>query len=160
MFTALVISRLLNLAFYAVGCRNEKLYGRAKEHKTIDFMKHRWVCFILSLVVIVAGFVGMIGYGAAGKGALNFSLEFKGGTSISADFGKDYTVEQVEDKIVPEVAKVINDNAIQASTVSGSNVVTIKTKTLSLSEREEVNQMLVDKFGVDEATIEYWFYHQ
>ena len=99
MFTALVISRLLNLAFYAVGCRNEKLYGRAKEHKTIDFMKHRWVCFILSLVVIVAGFVGMIGYGAAGKGALNFSLEFKGGTSISADFGKDYTVEQVEDKI-------------------------------------------------------------
>ena len=154
MFTALVISRLLNLAFYAVGCRNEKLYGRAKEHKTIDFMKHRWVCFILSLVVIVAGFVGMIGYGAAGKGALNFSLEFKGGTSISADFGKDYTVEQVEDKIVPEVAKVINDNAIQASTVSGSNVVTIKTKTLSLSEREEVNQMLVDKFGVDEATIE------
>ena len=154
MFTALVISRLLNLAFYAVGCRNEKLYGRAKEHKTIDFMKHRWVCFILSLVVIVAGFVGMIGYGAAGKGALNFSLEFKGGTSISADFGKDYTVEQVEDKIVPEVAKVINDNAIQASTVSGSNVVTIKTKTLSLSEREEVNRMLVDKFGVDEATIE------
>ena len=140
MFTALVISRLLNLAFYAVGCRNEKLYGRAKEHKTIDFMKHRWVCFILSLVVIVAGFVGMIGYGAAGKGALNFSLEFKGGTSISADFGKDYTVEQVEDKIVPEVAKVINDNAIQASTVSGSNVVTIKTKTLSLSEREEVNR--------------------
>ena len=134
MFTALVISRLLNLAFYAVGCRNEKLYGRAKEHKTIDFMKHRWVCFILSLVVIVAGFVGMIGYGAAGKGALNFSLEFKGGTSISADFGKDYT--------------------IQASTVSGSNVVTIKTKTLSLSEREEVNQMLVDKFSVDEATIE------
>ena len=154
MFTALVISRLLNLAFYAVGCRNEKLYGRAKEHKTIDFMKHRWVCFILSLVVIVAGFVGMIGYGAAGKGSLNFSLEFKGGTSISADFGKDYTVEQVEDKIVPEVAKVINDNAIQASTVSGSNVVTIKTKTLSLSEREEVNQMLVDKFGVDESTIE------
>ena len=143
MFTALVISRLLNLAFYAVGCRNEKLYGRAREHKTIDFMKHRWVCFILSLVVIAAGFVGMIGYGAAGKGSLNFSLEFKGGTSISADFGKDYTVEQVEDKIVPEVAKVINDNAIQASTVSGSNVVTIKTKTLSLSEREEVNQMLV-----------------
>ena len=42
----------------------------------------------------------------------------------------------------------------QASTVSGSNVVTIKTKTLSLSEREEVNRMLVDKFGVDEATIE------
>jgi CBS domain containing-hemolysin-like protein len=32
--------------------------------------------------------------------------------------------------------------------------VTIKTKTLSLSEREEVNQMLVDKFGVDESEFE------
>lgn len=96
----------------------------------------------------------MIAYSASGNNALNYSLEFVGGTSISADFGKDYTVEQVEDTIVPEVANVINDKAIQASTVSGSNVVTIKTKTLTLEEREAVNQMLVDKFGVDESTIE------
>ncbi|MDD6481741.1 MAG: protein translocase subunit SecD [Lachnospiraceae bacterium] len=154
LFTALVVSRLLNLALYAVGCRNEKLYGRAKERKTIDFMKHRWKWFIVSIAVIVAGVVGMIAYSASGNNALNYSLEFVGGTSISADFGKDYTVEQVEDTIVPEVANVINDKAIQASTVSGSNVVTIKTKTLTLEEREAVNQMLVDKFGVDESTIE------
>ena len=142
MFTALVVSRFLNLALYAVGCRNEKLYGRAKVRRTIDFMKHRVV------------FVGMIGYSASGNKALNYSLEFVGGTSISANFGKDYTVEQVEADIVPEVASVINDNAIQASTVSGSNVVTIKTKTLTLDERESVNKMLVDKFGVDKSTIE------
>ena len=96
----------------------------------------------------------MIGYSASGNKALNYSLEFVGGTSISANFGKDYTVEQVEADIVPEVASVINDNAIQASTVSGSNVVTIKTKTLTLDERESVNKMLVDKFGVDKSTIE------
>ena len=154
MFTALVVSRFLNLALYAVGCRNEKLYGRAKVRRTIDFMKHRVVFFAISIVVIVAGFVGMIGYSASGNKALNYSLEFVGGTSISANFGKDYTVEQVEADIVPEVASVINDNAIQASTVSGSNVVTIKTKTLTLDERESVNKMLVDKFGVDKSTIE------
>ena len=154
VFTALIISRLLNLALYAVGFKDEKWYGRAKERKTIDFIKHRWACFILSIVVIAAGFVGMIGYSASGKRALNFSLEFMGGTSISADFGKDYTVEEVEDKIVPEVANVINDKAIQASTVSGSTTVTIKTRTLSLEEREAVGSMLVDKFGVDKSTIE------
>ena len=154
LFTALVVSRLLNLALYAVGCRNEKLYGRAKERKTIDFMQHSWKWFIVSIAVLVAGVVGMIAYSASGNNALNYSLEFVGGTSISADFGKDYTVEQVEDTIVPEVANVINDKAIQASTVSGSNVVAIKTKTLTLEEREAVNQMLVDKFGVDESTIE------
>lgn len=154
MFTALVVSRYLNLALYAVGCRSEKLYGRAKERKTIDFMKHRVKWFVVSAVVIVAGFVGMIAYSASGSRALNFSLEFVGGTSISADFGKDYTVEEVEEQIVPEIADVINDKAIQASTVSGSNVVTIKTKTLTLEEREAVNQMLVEKFDVDESTIE------
>ena len=154
MFTALVISRLLNLAFYAVGCRDEKFYGRAKARKTIDFMKKRVVFFIISLVVIASGFVGMIAYGASGQHALNFSLEFMGGTSISADFGKDYTVEEVEKTVVPEVADVIHDNAIQASTVKGSNVVTIKTKTLTQEQREEVGNMLVDKFGVDDSTIE------
>lgn len=154
MFTALVVSRYLNLALYAVGCRSEKLYGRAKERKTIDFMKHRVKWFVVSAVVIVAGFVGMIAYSASGSRALNFSLEFVGGTSISADFGKDYTVEEVEEQIVPEIADVINDKAIQASTVSGSNVVTMKTKTLTLEEREAVNQMLVEKFDVDESTIE------
>ena len=154
VFTALVISRLLNLALYGVGLKSEKWYGRAKEHKTIDFIKHRWVYFIVSLVVIAAGFAGMIAYSASGNRALNFSLEFMGGTSITADFGKDYTVEEVEEKIVPEVASVIGDNAIQASTVSGSNNVTIKTKTLSLEERESVSNMLVDKFGVDESTVE------
>ena len=154
LFTALVVSRLLNLAFYAVGCRDEKFYGRAKARKTIDFMKKRVVFFVISLVVIAAGFVGMIAYGASGQHALNFSLEFMGGTSISADFGKDYTVEEVEKTVVPEVADVIHDNAIQASTVKGSNVVTIKTKTLTQDQREEVGNMLVDKFGVDDSTIE------
>lgn len=154
VFTALVVSRFLNLALYAVGCQSEKLYGRAKEHKTINFMKHRVKWFVISVVVIAAGFVGMAVYSATGSRALNYSLEFVGGTSISADFGQDYTIEQVEQTIVPEVAGVIGDNSIQASTVSGSNVVTIKTKTLTLEEREAVENMLTEKFGVDKSTVE------
>lgn len=153
-FTALVISRYLNLALYAVGFQSEKLYGRAKERKTIDFMKHRFKWFAVSLVVIVAGFVGMAAYAAGGKGALNYSLEFVGGTAISADFGKDYTVDEVEETIVPEIADVIKSKNIQASTVSGSNVVSFKTKTLSQEQREAVNDLLVDEFSVDKSTIE------
>jgi SecD/SecF fusion protein len=154
LFTALVVSRFLNLSLYAIGVRSEKFYGRAKERKTIKFVEHRKQWIAISLVVIIAGLAGMAGYAAAGKGSLNYSLEFVGGTSISADFGKDYTVEEVESDIVPEVADVIGDNAIQASTVSGSNVVSLKTKTLTLEEREAVENMLVEKFGVDDSTIE------
>lgn len=45
MFTALVISRLLVNAFYAVGLRDEKFYGKQKERKTIDFTRKEKIIF-------------------------------------------------------------------------------------------------------------------
>ncbi len=154
MFTALVITRILMLAAYGVGFKSEKFYGRAKERKLFQFMKHRAVYFAISLVIIAAGIVGMIAFSASGSKALNYSLEFVGGTSTTADYGKDYTIEEVEAEIIPEVAQVIGDSNIQATTVDGSTSIVLKTRTLSLDEREALNEMLVAAFGVDEATIE------
>ena len=154
LFTALFVAKYLMQGLYAIGFKSEKLYGRAKDRKPINFLKHKAVYFIISIVVIVAGFVGMGVYSAQGSRALNYSLEFAGGTSTKADFGKDYTVEQVESDIVPEVAAVIGDNAIQATTVNGSTDIVLKTRTLTLDEREELASMLVEKFGVDESSIE------
>ena len=154
LFTALFVAKYLMQGLYAIGFKSEKLYGRAKDRKSINFLKHKAVYFIISIVVIVAGFVGMGVYSAQGNRALNYSLEFAGGTSTKADFGKDYTVEQVESDIVPEVAAVIGDNAIQATTVNGSTDIVLKTRTLTLDEREELASMLVEKFGVDESSIE------
>ena len=153
MFTALVIARFLMKAMYAVGVRSEKFYGRARERKAINFMKHRVVYFVISLVIIVAGFAGMIGYNATSGKALNYSLEFVGGTSTTADFGENYTIEEIEDKIVPEVSKLTGDSAIQATTVDNSTNILIKTRTLSLDERQEMEDMLADKFDVDASTI-------
>ena len=59
MFTALVITRLILNAFYAVGMQNEKLYGRAKEKKPVNFLSKKAVFFTISIVLIVAGFVFM-----------------------------------------------------------------------------------------------------
>ena len=154
LFTALFVAKYLMQGLYAIGFKSEKLYGRAKDRKPINFLKHKAVYFIISIVVIVAGFVGMGVYSAQGSRALNYSLEFAGGTSTKADFGKDYTVEQVESDIVPEVATVIGDNAIQATTVNGSTDIVLKTRTLTLDEREKLDSMLVEKFGVDESSIE------
>ena len=151
LFTALFVAKYLMQGLYAIGFKSEKLYGRAKDRKPINFLKHKAVYFIISIVV---GFVGMGVYSAQGSRALNYSLEFAGGTSTKADFGKDYTVEQVESDIVPEVAAVIGDNAIQATTVNGSTDIVLKTRTLTLDEREKLDSMLVEKFGVDESSIE------
>ncbi len=154
LFTALVVTRLLMLAAYGVGFKSEKFYGKAKERKPIRFMKHKAVYFTISLVIIAAGVIGMIAYSASGNRALNFSLEFVGGTSTTADFGTEYTIDEIEEEIIPEVAEVIGDTSIQATTVDGSTSIVLKTKTLTLDEREALNEMLVETFGVDETTIE------
>ena len=153
MFTALVVAKYLMQALYAVGFRDEKFYGRAKEVKTIDFMKRRGLWFVISIATIVAGIAGMLYFGATTGNALNYGIEFAGGTSTTADFGKEYTIEQIENEIVPHVSAVTKDAAVQAVTVDDSTEIVLKTRTLSLEEREALNMMLVEEFGVEESTI-------
>lgn len=153
MFTALVVTRWILYALHGLGLKDEKFYGRAKERKVINFLGRKNVFFVISAVLILAGFVGMGVHAGTGKGALNYSLDFVGGTSTTADYGKEYSIEEIESQIVPEFAAVIGDNNIQSNRVEGTTQVTVKTRTLSLDEREAVNNMLVDKFGIDEKTI-------
>ena len=153
MFTALVVSRLITNAFYAVGLRDEKYYGRQKERKTIDFVGRRKIFFTISLILILVAPVGMGIFSAKDGKALNYSLEFMGGTSTNVTFNEDLSIEDIDKEVKPVVQEVTGDANIQAAKVAGSNAVIIKTRSLSLEEREELNQKLVDEFGVDESTI-------
>ena len=68
--------------------------------------------------------------------ALNYGLDFVGGTSTTADYGKDYMIEDIENTIVPVVADVASDNDIMARTKwKEQHMITVKTRTLSLDER-------------------------
>ena len=154
MFTALVVTRWVLYALHGLGLKDEKFYGRAKERRTINFLGKKAVFFTISILVIGAGFVAMGVNAAKGNGALNFGLDFKGGTSTTVDFGKDYTIEEIESDIIPYVEDVVGDNDILASKVEGTTKITIKTRTLSLDERESMNTMLEEQFGISEDTIE------
>ena len=154
MFSALAVTRWVLYSFYALGIRDEKFYGRAKERKSINFIGRKAVFFTVSAAVIAAGFITMAVNKVNGKGALNFGLDFMGGTSTTVDFGKDYTIEEIEKDIVPYVADVVGDNDIVASKVEGTTQITIKTRTLNLEERESLNSMFVDQFGIKEDTIQ------
>ena len=154
LFTALFIAKYLTRAFYGVGVRAEKFYGKAKKRKVIRFVQNRVKYFIVSGVVIVSGIVGMIVYSVNSGNALNYSLEFVGGTSTTADFGKNYTATEVEENIVPSVSKLLGNSAVQVTTVNGSTDVTLKTRTLSLDERQELADLLESEFDVDTSTIE------
>lgn len=153
MFTALVISRLLINALYAVGVRNPKLYGMRKERKPIPFLQKRKIFFTISIILILSGPVGMIAYNAATGSPLNYSLEFQGGTSTNVTFNEDLSMDEIDSQVVPVVEEITGDANVQATKVADSNQVIIKTSTLNVSQREALEQAMVDDFGVDPDTI-------
>ena len=154
MFTALVVTRLIVFAFYAVGLRKESLYYRPrKEREPIHFVEKRNVFFILSVVLIAAGIAVMGVNSSRGKGAFAYGLEFEGGTSTNVTFNEDYTIDEIDEKIVPIVEEVTGDRNVQTQKIAGTNQVIIKTVTLGLDKREELNQAMKDEFGVDESLI-------
>jgi SecD/SecF fusion protein len=89
MFTALVISRFLVMALYELGFKDEKYYGKAKIRPSIDFIGKRKITITISIIAILCGPLAMAVNSAAGNGALNLSMDFKGGTSTSITFDED-----------------------------------------------------------------------
>ena len=153
MFTALVITKLVLDALYALGLKDVKLFGVAKERKLINFLGKKKVCFIASGIIIVGGLVTMGINAGSGKGALAYSLEFQGGTSTTVEFNEDMSIEEIDANVIPVVAEITGDNDIQTQKVAGTNQVIIKTKELDLERREALNAKLAESFGVDEKTI-------
>ena len=154
MFTALVITKVIVYSFYAIGIRNPKVYGRVKEErKPINFLGKKKIFFTISIALIVLGFVAIGVNEGKGNGALNYSLEFMGGTSSTVTFDKDYTLEEIDQNIVPLIEDAVGDKNVQVQKVQDSNQVIFKTQTLNLEKREAFNKVMADNFGVDESEI-------
>ncbi|WP_028242669.1 protein translocase subunit SecDF [Pseudobutyrivibrio ruminis] len=155
MFTALVITRILMNSFYALGVRSPKAYGKAKEPTKFDFVSKKAIFITISVVIIAAGFITMGVFKAKDGSGLNYSLEFLGGTSTTVDFNETYTLDQLDDKVVPEIADTlgVSEGTIQTTTVDGTNQAIFKTRTLTLEERTSLNEMLESKFNVTEESI-------
>ena len=153
MITAVFITKLILNAFYALGFQNEKFYGTVKEKKTVAFLSKRKIFIALSLVVILCGFVFMGINKANGNNTLNYSLEFLGGTSTNVTFNEDMSIEKIDADVVPAIEAITGDGNVQTQKVAGKNEVIFKTRTLSVEERQEFNQVMTEQFGVDESKI-------
>lgn len=152
MFTALVVTKYIMKAFYALGLKDTKWYGIGKEHKPINFLGKKGIFFGLSLAVILVGFITMGVYKVNSGDALNYSLEFKGGTATTVTFDKSYTLEEINSEMVPLIESTTG-SAVQIQTVQGSNEVIFKTTSLDVDQRQALKQVFVDNFGVDETLI-------
>ena len=153
MFTALVVSRFLMYAVYAVGVRDEKFYGKRKERTPIRFLQKRKVFFLVSILMILSAPVAMLIFKGTSGEALKYSLEFKGGTSTNVTFAEDMPIKEIDARVTPLVEKVTGDKNVQATKVVGSNQVIIKTVTLDVKEREALNRALEEEFGVTQDDI-------
>lgn len=153
MFTALVITKNILKSFYAVGLQDEKLYGKTVYTKTFNFIGKRKLFYSASGIVIAIGIVAMVVSGVNGH-IFNYSLDFIGGASTSVTFNENYSVEKLESDVQPVVSEVTGDNDIQMTPVTGSNEVIIKTRTLTVDERDALYSKLSETFGVDESTIQ------
>ena len=153
MFTALFVTRQILKAFFAVGLKDVKYYGTNKEKGTVNFLSKKNIFFGCSIAVIVLGFVFMGINGATTGKVLNYSLDFVGGTSTNVTFNEDMELAAIDTNVVPVFTDITGDEAVQVQKVAGSNEVIFKTRELNLSEREQLNSALVEKFGVNEELI-------
>ena len=153
MFTALFVTKWLMKAFYAIGLTSVKLYGKGRDIKTVDFLSKKVVFITVSLMVIVIGFVFMGVNKSSGIGALNYSLDFVGGTATTVDFNESYTLDQLNSEAVPLIEQVTG-SSVQVQTVQNSNEVIFKTQTLTSEVRSALEDALVAKYGVSSSSIQ------
>lgn len=153
MFTALVVTRLILRAFFAVGFKDVKFFGTNKERATVNFLGKKNIFFAASIVVIVFGFVFMGANGVSTGKMLNYSLDFVGGTSTNVTFNEDMDLSAIDANVVPVFSDVTGDGAVQVQKVAGSNEVIFKTRELNVEERQALEDALVEKFGVNKELI-------
>ncbi len=149
MFTAIFVTRSVMDGFYNIGASNAKYYGSKKDAKIIDFLSKKYIFIAVSAFVIAVGFIAMFMNDAATGKKFNYSIDFKGGTSTNVTFNEDMSLEDISSKVVPVVSSVTNDADIQTQKVKDSTEVIIKTRTLNVEEREQLNEALKPNFNVD-----------
>lgn len=105
----------------------------------MDIINNRKKFFAISLIIIVIGIATMIINSVSGKGALNYDVEFTGGTSMDIDMGKDFDNNDISDII----SNVTGQSAPQVQRVTGTNEVSIKMQSID----SETRTALIDAFN-------------
>lgn len=151
IFTAVVVTQLL-ISIIAESKRfaKNKYFGVNEDgtpkqfiHKTFEFIKHRKIYYIISVVIIVIGLVFSL------IGGMNYGIDFTGGTMIQVEMGKQVEINDIE-KSLKEFD--LNPSIIYAG--EGNTQVVIKTtEALDNKERAEIIDALADDFGIKDKDI-------
>ena len=133
VITALVVTHLLLNALVTLGLKDAKYFGKAKKTGKVNYVKASRFCVIGSVLVILFGVIMLPVYNSTKGSALNLSIEFAGGTSMTVEFEESYSLADAEDIIVPVIAEAaeISEANISVQTVSGTNEIMFKMPSLT-----------------------------
>ncbi len=114
--------------------------------KIYDFMKYRKLWFGISLAILLIGLI----YSFI-VGGLNFGIDFTGGTAITAEIGKEFTVEQIR-----EISDKFDKEAVVTYGGSNKELALIKTKVYLNNEQQlAVFSDFKAKFGIEQSNIQF-----
>lgn len=159
MFTALVVTRVLLDGFVALGWRPVVKAEKAqKELKIFKIVENRVKFFGLSVALIVLGFVFLPLNSSMKDSALNYDIEFAGGTSTIVSVDKNYaSIDELQADVMPLVTEATGEATAQLNTANGTDGKSqfiIKTKSLTTEQRDKLNDALIAKFGISSAEIQ------
>jgi SecD/SecF fusion protein len=155
MVSSLGITRLFLTGFYDLGIKGKGAYGETKKTTKLNIIGKRPIFFSISGAAAALS-IGLLIFNATQGDMMNYSIDFVGGTSSTIDLPKDMTLEEIQTQIEPKIATAIGDSEgnIASNKVVDSSQIIVRTKTLSLEERDAMTKMLKADFGVAEDGIQ------
>ena len=101
----------------------------------INFMKYKWVYFLISSAVIVPGLISLLVFG------LKPSIDFTGGSRWELGFEKDIKVE--------ELGRILNEEKVEVSSAvtTGAKRYLIKMKFIDEKQRISLKDRVEKNFG-------------
>lgn len=153
MITALFVTKLILNCLFAMGFKKEVFYGKAKDFKKVDFVGKKKIFFTASVCIILVGIITMVAFGVKTGDALNFSLEFKGGTATTVDFEKAIDSSVVDTEIVPKIESIVGDANVQWTSVNDTFQIIFKTVTLDNDKRDQLKTMFENDYAVNSSKI-------
>jgi preprotein translocase SecF subunit len=114
--------------------------------KIIDFMKYKNTWFGISIAILILGLL----YSFI-VGGLNYGIDFTGGTSITAEIGKAFTVEEIR-----AISDKFDKEAIVTYGGANRELALIKTKVfLSQDQQKAVFADFKEKFGIEQTNVQF-----
>ena len=150
MFTAFVVTYFIMKAFYYVGIDNVNAYGIAKEKQPMRIVQNWKKYAIISGSVIVLCIVMLIVNKASTGNALNYGLDFVGGTSVQVTFEGTAPSNADMEKFVSDT---IGENS-SVSAVEGRSILVVKTKSLDEQTLDKLKKGLMNQYFISESAIE------